>query len=145
MGEVLTNGRGDGRAGIGESQWRRGRGMGGSHEKSEKATMEGGTGRRERTRWNGRGVGSWRRSVGVDVGGGEGVLKISPTATQGRVPECSDTAAKNEKSGGARKERAMDDTEVGKSGGHHGSENVPGAGAERSAGGEREGHAPTVV
>ena len=35
------------------------------------------------------------------------------------------------------------DTEIGKSGGHHGSENVPGAGTERSAGGEREGHAPT--
>ena len=83
--------------------------------------------------------------MGVDVGGGEGVLEISPTATQGRVPECPNTAARNEESGGARKERAMDDTEAGKSGGHHGSENVPGAGAERSAGGEREGHAPTVV
>ena len=145
MGEVLTNGRGDGRAWIGERQGRKGSGMGGSHERSETATMEGGTGRRERTRWNGRGVGSWRRSVGVDVGGREGVLEVSPTATQGRVPECPNIAARNEESGVTRKVRAMDDTEVGKSGGHHGSENVPGAGAERSAGGEREGHAPTVV
>ena len=83
--------------------------------------------------------------MGVDVGGGEGVLEVCPTATQGRVPECSDIAARNEVSGGTRKVRAMDDTEAGKSGGHHGFENVPGAGTERSAGGEREGHAPTVV
>ena len=145
MGEVLTNGRGDCGAWTGEMQWRKGSGMGGSHERSETATMEGGTGRRERTRWNGRGVGSWRRSVGVDVGGGEGVLEVSPTATQGRVPECPNIAARNEESGGTRKMRAMDDTEAGKSGGHHGVENVPGAGTERSAGGKREGHSSTVV
>ena len=46
MGEVLTNGRGDGRAWIGERQWQKGSRMGGSHERSETATMEGGTGRR---------------------------------------------------------------------------------------------------
>jgi hypothetical protein len=81
--------------------------------------------------------------VGVDVGGGEGVLEVNSTATQGRVPECSDIAARNEESGGTRKVRAMDYTEVGKSEGNIGFENVPGAGTERSAGGEREGHAPT--
>jgi hypothetical protein len=77
--------------------------------------------------------------VGVDVGGGECVLEVSPTATQGRVPECPNIAARNEESRETRKVRAMDDTEVGKSGGHHGFENVLGAGTERSAGGEREG------
>jgi hypothetical protein len=83
--------------------------------------------------------------VGVDVRGGEGVLEVSPTATQGRVLECSDFAARNEESGGTRTMRAMDDTEAGKSRGHNGSENVQGAGTERSVGVEREGHAPTVV
>jgi hypothetical protein len=45
MGEVLANGRGDGRTWNREGQWREGSGMGGSHKRSETAKMEGGTGR----------------------------------------------------------------------------------------------------